>query len=94
MFFRLLRGDYCLESDLITAKPKKVIGPNISFISEMYKVDDESGNVSSEWKYISRRNGKVTMSKIIYLFAVESLYSDDEQEIRRYLKYVLCLNNN
>ncbi|XP_069359485.1 uncharacterized protein [Maniola hyperantus] len=60
---KYLRGDYCLESDLVSTKNKKEIGKNLSFISDIYKSDDESDNIS-----------------------LESLSSDDEQEIRRYLK--------
>ncbi|XP_045773432.1 uncharacterized protein LOC123872878 isoform X2 [Maniola jurtina] len=59
---KFLRGDYCLESDLVSTKHKKEIRKNLSF-TDIYKLDDESDNIS-----------------------LESLSSDDEQEIRRYLK--------
>ncbi|XP_047533414.1 uncharacterized protein LOC125068358 [Vanessa atalanta] len=60
---KFLRGDYCLESDLQNNPPKKNIGNKISFVSEVYKFDDDS-EISS----------------------VGSISSEDEQEIRRYLK--------
>ncbi|XP_023946382.2 peptidyl-prolyl cis-trans isomerase 1-like [Bicyclus anynana] len=60
---KFLRGDYCLESDLKNVKINKVIGPNVSYVSAIYKLNGESENES-----------------------IKSLSSDDEQEIRRYLK--------
>ncbi|XP_050350450.1 uncharacterized protein LOC126773554 isoform X3 [Nymphalis io] len=60
---KFLRGDYCLESDLQNNPPIKNIGNNISYISEIYKFDEDS-EISS----------------------MESICSEDEQEIRRYLK--------
>ncbi|CAH2246735.1 jg8800 [Pararge aegeria aegeria] len=45
---KLLRGDYCLESDLLSVKRKKFIGQHISYISDIYRCDDQSDNVSLE----------------------------------------------
>ncbi|CAG4971821.1 unnamed protein product [Colias eurytheme] len=60
---KFLRGDYCLESDLQNELPKKVIAPQDSYISDVYKFDDDSDEAS-----------------------LKSLESEEEREIRRYLK--------
>ncbi|XP_072949285.1 uncharacterized protein [Epargyreus clarus] len=60
---KMLRGDYCLESDLqVQAQPKRT-GQRASFMSEMFRLDNSEPESNS------------------------SLGSDDELEIKKYLKH-------
>lgn len=91
---RFLRGDYCLESDLRNYTPKKAITTNLSYVSEMIKFDEDSeiaSSIVSIYLFFLIKLLRVFVligAYFYYLLTVESIGSEDEQEIRRYLKYV------
>ncbi|CAK1551114.1 unnamed protein product [Leptosia nina] len=60
---KFFKGDYCLECDLEVDLPKKAVEHQLSYMSDMFKFEDESDEGS-----------------------LKSLESEDEREIRRYLK--------